>query len=868
MFNMFSSFFGNANDKILKRYLPIVEKINSLESSFISLDNESLKAKTDEFKQRIKKGESLNSILPEAFATVREAAKRTLGQRHFDVQLMGGITLHNHMIAEMLTGEGKTLVSTLPAYLNALEGKGVHIITVNDYLAKRDSETMGKIFNFLGLSVGLVIAEVPEEDRQSAYACDITYGTNNEFGFDYLRDNMKLSVESIVQRPFNYAIIDEIDSILIDEARTPLVISGASDDRTELYKVADGFVKFFTPKDDFEIDEKHKNINITEAGLEKVEKLLSKAGLIVNGSLFDPQNIQLYHFITQALRSHHLFKKEVDYIVKEGHVIIIDEFTGRMMDGRRFSDGLHQALEAKEGLKVRQENQTLASITYQNLFKMYPKLSGMTGTAMTESMEFIEIYGLKVVSIPPQLPVARKDFNDEIYLTYKDKEQAIAKKVKEAHERGQPVLIGTVSIEKSEALSRALSKNKIPHNILNAKHHEKEAFIISQAGKLGAVTIATNMAGRGTDIQLGGNVDMIIAHENFEGMSEEEKLEKIESIKKQVKEDKIKVSELGGLCVIGTERHESRRIDNQLRGRSGRQGENGASQFYISLEDDLMRIFGSNKLEGTLKRLGFKDGEAISHPMISKAIEKAQKKVEQYNFEVRKNLLKFDNVINEQRQIIYEQRKQFMLGQIDIMSIFDGNLEEVSSNIIDTHCPEDQYRENWQLSSLKADLVRIFNLIDIDVEKLLITDSISLEEFQDIIIERCKENVQKKIDLVGEEIFHSIIKDITLQLLDHAWKRNLLELDYVRGAINLRAYANKDPFNEYQKESFILFSGMLTEFKERVISVVNHLELQKQPVEENQKNPVQTETIDFSKVGRNDPCPCGSGKKFKQCHGK
>ncbi len=866
MFNIFSSFFKNANDKILKKYIPIVEKINSLENYFISLDDNSLKQKTEEFKLRLKKGETLNSILPEAFATVREAAKRVIGQRHFDVQLMGGITLHNHMIAEMLTGEGKTLVSTLPAYLNALEGKGVHIITVNDYLAKRDSENMGRIFNFLGLSVGVVIADISEENRKLAYDCDITYGTNNEFGFDYLRDNMKLTIDDIIQRPFNYAIIDEIDSILIDEARTPLVISGASDDRTELYKIADGFVKFFSKDEDFDIDEKHKNINITEQGLEKVEKLLSKAGLILNGSLFDPQNIQLYHFITQALRSHHLFKKEVDYIIKEGQVVIIDEFTGRMMDGRRFSDGLHQALEAKEGLKIRQENQTLASITYQNYFKMYPKLSGMTGTAMTEAVEFIEIYGLKVVSIPSQLPVMRKDYNDEIYLTYKDKENAITQRVKECFERGQPVLIGTVSIEKSESLSRALSKNKITHNILNAKHHAKEAFIISQAGKLGAITIATNMAGRGTDIQLGGNLDMIIQNEDFSNLSEDEKFEKIEQIKKQVKEDKEKVASLGGLFVIGTERHESRRIDNQLRGRSGRQGENGASMFYISLEDDLMRIFGSNKLEGTLKRLGFKEGEAISHPMISKAIEKAQKKVEQYNFEVRKNLLKFDNVINEQRQIIYEQRKQFMLGKIDIMSVFYGNLEEISSNIIESHCPEDQYREYWQLNSLKADLLRVFNITDIDINKLLIEDTLSLEEFQDLVINNCKEKVKKKIDVAGEEVFHSIIKDITLQLLDYAWKRNLLELDYVRGSINLRAYANKDPFNEYQKESFYLFTNMLSEFKERVISVVNHLELQIKPKDDFPKENIQS--IDFSKVGRNDVCLCGSGKKFKQCHGK
>lgn len=867
MLNIFSSFFGKENDKIKKKYIPIVAKINSLESSIEVLDDNALKQKTEEFKQRLQKGETLNSILPEAFAVVREAAKRVLGQRHFDVQLMGGITLHNSMIAEMLTGEGKTLVSTLPAYLNALEGKGVHVITVNDYLAKRDSQNMGRVFNFLGVSVGVVTADVPEEDRKAAYACDITYGTNNEYGFDYLRDNMKMNLESTVQRPFNYAIIDEIDSILIDEARTPLVISGASDDRTEFYKIANGFVKFFTKDDDFEIDEKHKNINITEKGLEKVEALLNKSGLILNGSLFDPQNIHLYHFITQALRSHYLFKIEVDYIIKEGNVVIIDEFTGRMMDGRRFSDGLHQALEAKEGLKVRQENQTLASITYQNYFKMYPKLSGMTGTAMTESLEFTEIYGLKVVSIPPQLIVKRKDYNDEIYLTYFDKEQAITKKVADCYHRGQPVLIGTVSIEKSESLSKALKKAKIPHNILNAKHHEQEAFIISQAGRLGSVTIATNMAGRGTDIQLGGNVEMIIEHEDFSGLSEDEVAKRIEDIKIQVAEDKVKVAELGGLYVIGTERHESRRIDNQLRGRSGRQGENGASIFYISLEDDLMRIFGSNKLEGTLKRLGFKEGEAISHPMISKAIEKAQKKVEQYNFEVRKNLLKFDNVINEQRQIIYEQRKQIMLGKVDIMNVFHGNLEEVVTNMMDAHCPEDQYRENWQISSLKADILRIFNLPDIDTEKLLLEDSMAIDEFQSLIIEKCQDNIKNKIGLVGEEIFHSVVKDITLQLLDYAWKKNLLELDYVRGSINLRAYANKDPFNEYQKESFYLFTNMLNEFKERVISVVNHLELQINQ-KDNEKKEEEISTIDFSKVGRNDMCPCGSGKKFKQCHGK
>ncbi|MDR2008338.1 MAG: preprotein translocase subunit SecA [Alphaproteobacteria bacterium] len=865
MLSIKNLFFKNPNDKILKRYTPIVAKINALESTMESLSDSELQQKTTEFKNRIKNGATLNQILPEAFAVVREASKRVLGLRHFDVQLMGGITLHNTMIAEMLTGEGKTLVSTLPAYLNALDEKGVHIITVNDYLAKRDSQNMGKIFNFLGLTVGLVIAETAEENRQAAYACDITYGTNNEFGFDYLRDNMKLSVHDIVQRPFNYAIVDEIDSILIDEARTPLIISGASDDRTELYKIADGFVKFFTKVEDFEVDEKHKSINMTEVGLEKVEKLLAKAGLIMNGSLFDPQNIQLYHFITQALRSHHLFKLEVDYIVKEGQVVIIDEFTGRMMDGRRFSDGLHQALEAKEGLKVRQENQTLASITYQNYFKMYPKLSGMTGTAMTEQTEFVEIYGLKVVAVPSNMPVVRKDANDEIYLTYFDKEKAIVQKVKDCYNAGQPVLIGTVSIEKSEGLSRALTKAKIPHNILNAKHHEKEAFIIAQAGKIGAITIATNMAGRGTDIQLGGNADMLAQQEIIEGMSEQEVANKVENIIKQVRADKEVVIAAGGLCVIGTERHESRRIDNQLRGRSGRQGEPGSSQFYICLEDDLMRIFGSNKLEGALKKLGFKEGEAISHPMISKAIEKAQKKVEQYNFEVRKTLLRFDNVINEQRQIIYEQRKQFMLGQIDIMNMFYANLEEVSDNVIAMHCPEELTRDNWNLSALRADLLRVFNIDSINLEQVLIEDAVSLEEFQEIIIDKCKENLQAKIDMVGEENFVNVLKDITLQLLDNAWKRNLLELDYVRGSINLRAYANKDPFNEYQKESFYLFKNMLADFKEREIGVINHLQFRMEPMEA-PKNVAPA--MDFSKVGRNDPCPCGSGKKFKQCHGK
>jgi preprotein translocase subunit SecA len=814
---------GNENNKIVKKYVPIVAKINALEDSFIKLSDIELKEKTTYFKNQLKSGKTLNDILPEAFATVRETAKRVLGQRHYDVQLMGGITLHNSMIAEMLTGEGKTLVSTLPAYLNALSGKGVHIITVNDYLASRDSAWMGQIFEFLGLSVGCIIGGSSEEDRKQAYAADITYGTNNEFGFDYLRDNMKLNSQDLAQRPFNYAIIDEIDSVLIDEARTPLVISGAVEDRVELYKISDSFVKHFKIKEDFEIDEKAKNINLTEDGLQKMEKLLTEAGLITKGELFDAHNIQLYHLLTQALRATHLFKKDVDYIIKEGQVLIIDEFTGRVMDGRRFSDGLHQALEAKEKLKVRQENQTLASITFQNYFKMYPKISGMTGTAMTEAQEFTEIYGLKVVSVPSHRPVSRKDYHDQIYLKQKDKEKAIVSKVKECFEKQQPVLIGTISIEKSESLSLALKKEKIPHQVLNAKYHEQEAKIIAQAGRLGAVTIATNMAGRGTDIQLGGNVDMLIKEIDMSKFSEEQRKDKINEIKKEVSEHKEKAISLGGLCVIGTERHESRRIDNQLRGRSGRQGEPGSSIFYISLEDDLMRVFGSNKLDVTLKKFGFKEDESISHPMISKAIEKAQKRVEQYNFEIRKSLLKFDNVINEQRQVIYSQRKEIINNNIDVKKLINDNLEEFAHTLVNKHFNEEEYRENWNFNAMKADLTRIFNNHQIDIKKLAIDDALSNEEIANIIIKESKDNINNKINVVGEELFNRAMKEITLQLLDNSWKKHLLELDYVRSAINLRAYANKDPFNEYQKEAFLLFSDMLDNFRDKIVSVANHI---------------------------------------------
>jgi preprotein translocase subunit SecA len=635
-----------------------------------------------------------------------------------------------------------------------------------------------------------------------------------------------------------------------------------SADRTELYKIANDYVKYFKLAEDFEINEKQKSINITEKGLEKLEKLLNKGGLITNGSLFDSHNIQLYHFLTQALKAHHLFKKEVDYIIQQGQVLIIDEFTGRIMDGRRFSEGLHQALEAKENIKIRQENQTLASVTYQNYFKMYPKLCGMTGTAITEAPEFLEIYSLKVVSIPSNKKVARVDKNDEIYLTYSDKERAIVKKIKALYEKKQPILIGTVSIEKSEKLSQALKAQKLPHNVLNAKHHDKEAFIISQAGKLGAITIATNMAGRGTDIQLGGNLDMIISNTSFDNMSQEEKESKINAIKAQVDAEKQEVLKAGGLYIIGTERHESRRIDNQLRGRSGRQGEIGETMFYISLDDDLMRVFGSNKLEGALKKLGFKNDESISHPLISRSIEKAQKRVEEYNFEIRKSLLKFDNVINEQRKLIYDQRKDIMLNKSIFISMINNNKADIVNIIIDNHCPSSDYREKWQYSSANADILRLFNL-HINLEKLAIDDALSIDEIKEYILEKSKEILDTKIQSVGVDIFEHAMQNIVLQLLDYAWKKHLLELDYVRSAINLRAYANKDPFNEYQQESFILFSSMIEEFKERVVAVAHHIDFE---VEKHKENKDSSQEPD--KIGRNDLCLCGSGKKFKHCHGK
>jgi preprotein translocase subunit SecA len=824
---LFAILFGNYNAKIINQFKDKVRIINSLEEQYIQLTDDELKQKTVFLKNLLNQGKTLDNILPEAFALVREASKRTLGQRHFDVQLIGGMVLHSHMIAEMLTGEGKTLVSTLPAYLNALTGKGVHIITVNDYLAKRDSEWMGVVFKFLGLSVGVIYSNMTQDERKKAYECDITYGTNNEFSFDYLRDNMQLNPQDVVQKSFNYAIIDEVDSVLIDEARVPLIISGPTEDKANVYKILDSLVASFIKNTDFIIDEKAKSLTLTEVGITKAEKILADKGLSVNGSLFDNHNIQLYHLLLQSLKAHYFFTKDVDYVVKEGQVVIIDEFTGRMMDGRRFSDGMHQALEAKEKLKIKQENQTLASITFQNYFKLYPKLSGMTGTAMTESKEFLDIYGLKVIQIPTNIEVTRKDYNDLIYLTVADKDNAILEKVKELYEKKQPVLIGTISIERSEKLSSLFTKNKIKHNVLNAKHHDKEANIIAQAGVPGSVTIATNMAGRGTDIKLGGNANIIALEKGVNKLAEDKAKIEIQKIESMVEEDKKLVISLGGLFVIGTERHESRRIDNQLRGRSGRQGEIGASIFYISLEDDLMRIFGSNKLQSTLKTLGFKPGESISHSMISKSIERAQKKVEQHNFEIRKNLLKFDNVINEQRVLIYEKRKEIMNKEIEVLELIEDSVEDSIDKIVETYCSSSEYKENWNIEGLKSDSIRLLNISHQKIEEI-VNKSETVLDIKSELLQYHNIHIKLKIENFGESLFKDVLSSLTLQLLDYGWKNHLLELDYVRSSINLRAYANKDPFNEYQKESFILFTNMLSSFKEKLVSVSHYIQKDKE----------------------------------------
>lgn len=878
--------FGSANDRFVKKQYKIVNHINELEPDFIKLSDEELKAKTAEFRKRLQNGETLDDILPEAFATVRETAKRVMGQRHYDVQLIGGIVLHKGMIAEMKTGEGKTLVATLAAYLNALEGKGVHIVTVNDYLAKRDAEWMGQIYRFLGLSVDYIVHAKNDLERKAAYDSDIVYGTNNELGFDYLRDNMKFNLSERVQRDFNFAIVDEVDSILIDEARTPLIISGQAEDSSDTYvKMAKLAPQL--KESDYEKDEKRKTVTLTETGMEHVEQMLREVGLIKEGTLYEIGNVNLVQHVNNALRAHTMFQRDVDYIVKDGKVVIVDEFTGRIMEGRRFSDGLHQALEAKEGVEIQSENQTLASITFQNYFRLYPKLAGMTGTAMTEETEFSDIYGLICVEIPTNKPVLREDLQDEIYRTAAEKYSAIIKTIIDCHHRGQPVLVGTTSVEKSEIVADMLHKSApdIKFEVLNARHHEREAAIVAQAGVSGAVTIATNMAGRGTDIQLGGNPDMMLK-DRLKGDETPEQIAKLKAeIAAEVAADKEKVLKAGGLYIVGTERHESRRIDNQLRGRSGRQGDPGTSKFFLSMEDDLMRIFGSEKMGNVLQRLGLPEGEALVHPWISKALEKAQKKVEERNFDIRKDLLKYDNVMNDQRKIIYAERRELM-EQSDVSETIKDMRDEYLGSIIRAHVPYGTPPAEWNIDGLKQDIQAVTsfsmpfatwcNNPDMDSEKL-----------SEMILSEVDERLAQREQLLPPETVMMVQKSILLQVLDQLWKDHIAALDLMRHTIVLRAYGQKDPLNEYKKEAFRMFSDLLDVLKERVTVVICHTVIQigsEQQMaqamqrEQNRKMSAfhdgavtsddEANAAMFANIGRNDPCPCGSGKKFKHCHGR
>src|SRR5579885_465082 len=791
------SLFGTANDRALKAYQRRVPAINALEPEMMALSDEALRGRTEEFRRRLAEGATLDDLLVEAFATVREAARRTLGLRHFDVQLVGGMVLHDGKIAEMKTGEGKTLVAVLPVYLNALTGKGVHVVTVNDYLARRDAEWMGHIYNFLGLSVGVIVHGLDDNERRAAYAADVTYGTNNEFGFDYLRDNMKFRLEEMVQRPFNYAIVDEVDSILIDEARTPLIISGPAEDSSELYRQVDKLIPHLQAED-FEKDEKQRTVTLTETGVERIEELLQQSGLMKSGTLYDIHNIALTHHVNQALRAHKLFARDTDYIVRDDKVVIIDEFTGRMMEGRRYSEGLHQALEAKEGVTIQNENQTLASITFQNYFRLYPKLAGMTGTAMTEATEFSEIYKLEVIEVPTNEPCIRQDTDDEVYRTTREKYDAIVEHVLECRRRQQPVLVGTVSIEKSEALSALFKKAKIPHNVLNARYHEQEAHIIAQAGRPGAVTIATNMAGRGTDIQLGGNLEMRLKTElaNIKDPAERER--RAAAIRSEIETAHDAVVKAGGLFVIGSERHESRRIDNQLRGRSGRQGDPGASKFYVSLEDDLMRIFGSERMDSMLQRLGLKEGEAIIHPWVNKALEKAQQKVEARNFEARKNILKFDDVMNDQRKVIYEQRRELMVVS-DVSQTIKEMRQETIDRMVEQHIPANSYAEQWNAQGLHEEALRIFGL-DLPIVDWAKEEGIAEQEIRDRLTAAVETRMAEKEERSGSEVMRFAEKSILLQLLDQQWKDHLLSLDHLRQGIWLRAHGQRDPLNEYKRE--------------------------------------------------------------------
>ena len=879
--------FGSANDRVVKGYAKRIGAINALEAGLAPLSDAALQDKTAEFRQRLASGTDLDDLLEEAFAVVREAGKRVLGQRHFDVQLIGGMVLHDGKIAEMKTGEGKTLVATLAVYLNALEGKGVHVVTVNDYLAKRDSEWMGRIYRFLGLSVGCIVHGLDDDERRAQYAADVTYGTNNEFGFDYLRDNMKFQLNQMVQRKFNFAIVDEVDSILIDEARTPLIISGPSDDTSELYVRTNALIPQLGPGD-FEKDEKQRTVHFTEAGTEKIENLLRATDLLKGDNLYAIENVSVVHHINQGLRAHQLFTRDVDYIVKDDKVIIIDEFTGRMMEGRRYSDGLHQALEAKEGVSVQNENQTLASITFQNYFRLYPKLAGMTGTASTEAQEFIDIYKLETVEVPTNVPVSRKDHDDEVYRTAREKNEAIVSLIEEAGKRGQPLLVGTVSIEKSEALSEMLKKKGIKHAVLNARHHEQEAFIVAQAGRIGAVTIATNMAGRGTDIQLGGNAEMRLRLEAADIADDGERQRRSDAIRAEIAAEREKVLAAGGLYVVGTERHESRRIDNQLRGRSGRQGDPGASKFFLSLEDDLMRIFGSDRMDGLLKRLGLKEGEAIIHAWINKALEKAQQKVEARNYEIRKNLLRFDDVMNDQRKVIYEQRIELITAD-DVADTVADMRREIINDLVATRIPENAYAEKWDGAGLADDVRRIF-AIDLPIADWVKEEGIANEAILDRLNEAVDKRMAEKTANFGPETMRMVEKSLLLQLLDQQWKDHLLHLDHLRQAIYLRAYAQKDPLNEYKREAFGLFESMLAGLREGIVSLLARIEVQQEPPPELFAQPSapfgtaihadpttgENEMADevdpnnpatFKGTPRNAPCPCGSGKKYKHCHG-
>ena len=850
--NILKKIFKTSNERKLVEIQPLVQKINSLEPEVQKLSDEELKNKTQEFKKRIKNGENLNKILPEAFACVREASIRTTGQRHFDVQLLGGIILHQGNISEMKTGEGKTLVATLPAYLNSLTEKGVHVVTVNDYLAKRDSEWMSKIYNFLGVSVGCIINGIDDVSRKAQYECDITYGTNNEFGFDYLRDNMKYSIAEMVQRKHYFCIVDEVDSILIDEARTPLIISGPTEDNSSQYFLCNKLVNELS-KEHYDTDEKDRSALLTEKGIDFIEDKLRKINLLKGASFYDPQNLSIVHHINQSLRANMLFTKDKDYIIKDNQIYIIDEFTGRIMEGRRYSDGLHQAIEAKEGVQIQNENQTLASITFQNYFRLYEKLSGMTGTAMTEAEEFYEIYKLDVVEVPTNRPMVRKDFNDKIFRTEKEKFNAIIKEIVSANEKKQPVLIGTTSIEKSERISKILKQESIKHNVLNAKFHEQEANIIAQAGRIGAVTIATNMAGRGTDIQLGGNLDLKIK----EGGTNDKVL--VEKTKQEHEEEKAKVLDSGGLFVIGTERHESRRIDNQLRGRTGRQGDKGASIFYLSLQDDLMRIFGSEKIDFMLQKLGLKEGESIDHPWINKALEKAQQKVEGRNFDIRKTLLQFDDVMNDQRKVIFEQR----LGVIknpNIYNVVNDVFDEIIENLInEIHNYRDTADANTKkLIKTKTERLCGTKIDDNDFNAWLSKSSSEQKEF---LKKHFDQRRNARIATAGDEVNKDVEKRIFLQNLDYEWRSHLQYLEQLRQVIGLRGYGQKNPLDEYKRESFNLFKDLLSKIKENLIMFLINIQVTTENRSSQQQPAVQ------EKVSRNASCTCGSGKKYKNCCG-